>query len=207
MALDPFGRKKLIFLRLRNVIISGWTLIVGGLLVATTALVYLFRTGIDNPDLHSGLLIGGIALGGWLFTSGVNLHNRVSQFTLSLLFDLRHNSELLKASKEVSKLAGTDNIISKETFMELLEKKDDNSIVALNAVWTFVNFFETLSLAIRLREADESILRLYYKRIITNNLYMMQNVIKYYREQSGTSLQNWIWLARHWNAKTDFLDK
>lgn len=205
------------WLRLRNWLLSGGSLITLGLVIAGTACSAFVFFNFADTTLRNAVLIGGIALGGWLFTSGVNLLNRVSQYTLSLLFGVRMDSELKKSVRTLIALSDENGIVPESTVSALVCRRTTDQKISTRYendrldqsldVWHVLNFFETLSLSVRLREADEDMLKNFFRSMLITGLVRCQHFVRYYQRQSPSALENWVWLVKRWGGDTSFLNR
>ncbi|MEC4594016.1 DUF4760 domain-containing protein [Nitrospirillum amazonense] len=198
-----------IYLRLRSFFSSPANLFVVALMV--TAFGASWALGAFGPPPNNfgpTILVGSVALGGWLFTSGINLQNRVSQFTLSILFGPRLDKTMLEAAKLVFQ-KHPEKVIVMDDIKKILDKGNVDSTLELRAaISTVSNYYEALALAVRHREADEVVLRLFYRGMLSAELVKYQHYIIYYRaEVSERAFCNWEWLVRRWEgASLDALD-
>lgn len=192
-----------VYLRLRSFLSSPANLFVSAFLITGFGACWGLG-GFGTPPIGYGptILVGSVALGGWLFTSGINLQNRVSQFTLSILFGPRLDKTMLESAKLLFKFCPEKKMIEKIKIEALLESEDiDGTLELRAAISTVMNYYEALALAVRHREADEVVLRLFYRGMLCGELEKYQNYVVYYRRKgSERAFYNWEWLVRRWDG-------
>ncbi len=182
--------------------------------LAVLALLSLLISGIfgvildeGNEFLRNAVIIGGVAGFGYLITTSVNLHNRIREHTFSLIGNVRFDVEYRQhATRIVSQLPA--EVVPFKRIEQIMTTISGQDLLLRGSINIMMNFFELLAIAVITRNANETILREFYKSPVLAYSKKLQNMIVYQKLRGNHSvLSNLVWLVRRWKGELGELDQ
>lgn len=139
-----------------------------------------------------------IAVAGVMFTSAVAIYNRVKQHTFDLIIKTRFD-ELFKKNSNLVRLnfSNYDEVPS-DIALNIYNSTDEVLIEVRNAVADVLNFYEILAISVWYRDANEEILKDYYKDFIVEHVGILKNFIPIWRTKNPNAFEYIVWLYNEW---------
>jgi len=146
-----------------------------------------------------------LALMGWLFSSSVIMSNRLKQHSFDLIlktrFEMIYRDSIRDIRKEFPRMS---DVITKKRSKEIFRGKANKEIKLRLAINTLLNFYEVLAISVWFQDADEMILREYFREIIRNFWIQVKNIIPLWRAENKDVFTYLEWLCEsRWAVKSD----
>lgn len=165
-------------------------------------IILLLLTPIWDETRAKVLWIGVvIALFGCLFAAAVNLRNRIKQHSFELIFRTRFEVDFLNSTEVLRKKYPIYAEIHEEEAETIFNGESSENIELRKAINSLLNFYEILAISIYYNDADEFILRTYFKKIITRFWEQVSELVPLWRADNPDAFVYLQWLADRWNKK------
>lgn len=118
----------------------------------------------------SVIFLGAVAaICGWLFTSAVQLFNRVRQHTMTLIHETRFNDTYLRNSILIQDRFRAHGHFSEREAEAIIDSDAEADKEFRRALSRVLNFYEYLAIAVFYRDANERLLREFFVIMVVDN--------------------------------------
>ena len=170
------------------------------IIVFTSIILIYFCPYFEKREkiLLAGLFL---AVAGWLFTSAITIRNRIKQHSLDLILRTRFDEVYKNSMLNIRTCFSGMTVISEEQAKNIFYAADEEGKKLRSSIVDILNYHEYLALAIWFKDADEIILKEYYKDIILWHYEKLKNVIPLWRQDEKDAFEYYEWLYNRWKIK------
>ena len=173
-----------------------------GLAIIMIVSAFFFVPGLGLESRDTIILIGILfAITGWLFTSAVNIHNRIKQHTFDLIIRTRFDESYKNSTSLLRTSFSSSTLISKSDASLILAAVEGENKKLRNAIGDVLNFYEVLAISIWYRDANEEILKEYYKDILVGHVKKAFNIFPLWRSTDKEAFIYVEWLYNRWKSE------
>lgn len=170
------------------------------IIMIVSAFFFVPELGLESRDTI--ILIGILfAITGWLFTSAVNIHNRIKQHTFDLIIRTRFDESYKKSTSLLRISFSSSTLISKSDASLILAAVEGENKKLRDAIGDVLNFYEVLAISIWYRDANEEILKEYYKDILVGHVKKAFNIFPLWRSTDKEAFIYVEWLYNRWKSE------
>ncbi len=169
------------------------------LVLAVIAGVILLSIAFAWPIGLRPFWIGiSIAIFSWLFTSAINLRNRIKAHTFDLILRTRFESSFVESALGVKEAYPEYDFIPEDEAVRIFNGTAADDIKLRQYVSNQLNFYEVIAISVYYKDADEHILKEYFYEVILEQWKMFQNFIPLWRGKSKEAFVYLEWLQKEW---------
>lgn len=175
------------------------------LLGALFFVVIVVLVSLTLPVNARGFWLGiSVFVVGWMFTSALDIRNRVKQHTFDLMLRTRFEATFLDSMRHISKKFKNTDMIPAETAKHIWdaeEQEEEEEVKIRQNIGNVLNYYEMIAISVYYKDADEDLLREYFNDLVVYHYKLLQNFLPLWRAANPEAFVYLQWLNRRWGGE------